>query len=74
MKKESIDKTIQAMFIALDNIDIDQLDKFELMKNMHKFLKDYDENIKVLSFYNAKRRYENVQAICNGTAEIDRHK
>lgn len=74
MKKDSIDKTTQAILIALDNIDIDTFDKFELMKNLYTFLKDYDNNIKVLSEHTAQRRYENVQIISNDKTYIDRHK
>lgn len=74
MKKESIDKSTQAILVALDTIDIDTLDKFELMKNLYTFLRNYDENIKILSQFGVKRRYENVQVISDDKAYIDRHK
>lgn len=73
MKKESIDKATQAVLIALDTVEMDTFDKFELMKNLYAYLRNYEENNVVLSMYQAKRRYDNVQAICNRTTEDDRH-
>lgn len=74
MKKESIDKATQAVLIALDTVEMDTFDKFELMKNLYTFLKDYDVNRKVLSEYTTQRRYENVQTISNDETYTNRHK
>ena len=74
MKKESIDKATQAVLIALDTVEMDTLDKFELMKILYTFLKNYDVNRKVLSEYTAQRRYENVQTISNDETYTNRHK
>ena len=73
MEKESIDKVIGAMFVALDVLDIDAVDKFEFKKNLYAYLRNYEENNVVLSMYQAKRRYDNVQTICDRTTEDDRH-
>ena len=48
MKKESIKQAINVIIDGLNNSNIDQLDKVELMTNLYNFLEHYDEDIKVL--------------------------
>ena len=74
MEKGTLDKVIEAMFVALDVLDLDKVDKFELEKNLYAYLRNYDENNKILSMYHAKRRFEDVQTICDRTSEDDRNK
>lgn len=44
MKQESKDKLLQLII----NSDIENTDKLELLINIKLFLKDYEENIKIL--------------------------
>lgn len=50
MNESSLNKTINMVISGLDNLDINRVDKVELMINLKKFLdpKHYKENIKIL--------------------------
>ena len=48
MKKESLEKARELIHEVLMNSKISDLDKYELLLNLTLFLRDYDENIKVL--------------------------
>ena len=53
MNKESLDKASIAMIKTLRDLEIDNVDKMELMLNINKFLDDkkYDENVKILRIH-----------------------
>lgn len=61
MEKESLIKTAIATFNAIDKLDINACDKVELLNNLRLFLNvdTYDNNIKVLSKEQDKRRWQN---------------
>lgn len=61
MEKESLIKTAIATFNAIDKLDINNCDKVELLTNLRLFLNvdTYDNNIKVLSKEQDKRRWQN---------------
>ena len=46
MKQESLRKATELIINAIQNSDIDELDKTELMMNLYIFLNNYDEAIK----------------------------
>ncbi len=50
MKKETLIEARKKIIISLRELDIDDLEKLELMININQFLKpdDYEENIKIL--------------------------
>lgn len=48
MKKESIKQAINVIIEGLNNSNIEQIDRVELMTNLYNFLEHYDEDIKVL--------------------------
>ena len=48
MQKESLEKINDAFIEMLDNLDINIVDKTEMMININYFLKDYDNNVKTL--------------------------
>ena len=48
MKKESIKQAINVIIEELNNSNIDQIDRVEIMTNLYNFLEHYDEDIKVL--------------------------
>lgn len=50
MKSESLDKALDAFLQTLDRLDIDRIDKVELMLNLKSFLSimSYEHNIEVL--------------------------
>ena len=73
MNAESLDKALYTIIIALKQTDINEADKMELLINLYHFLdvKHYKSNVETLK---QKRRYEDVQTLCNRTTEIDRYK
>lgn len=48
MKKESIKQAINVIIEGLNNSNIEQIDRVELMTNLYNFLEHYDEDIKIL--------------------------
>ena len=48
MKKESIKQAINVIIEGLNNSNIEQIDRIELMTNLYNFLEHYDEDIKIL--------------------------
>lgn len=46
MKQESLDKTLSAILLVLDEIDIDSVDRAELTINLYHLLRDRDEYTK----------------------------
>lgn len=51
MKQESLDKTLSAILLVLDEIDIDVVDRAELTINLYHLLRDreeYNKKIEVL--------------------------
>lgn len=55
MKTNSLKEAINVIIDALENSNMEQIDKVELELNLYKFLESYDKNIKVLQ----KVKYEN---------------
>lgn len=49
MKQDSLDTAISVIIDALNESDIETIDKLELMLNIRELLKNYEENIKILS-------------------------
>ena len=48
MKSNSLKEAINVIINALENSNMEQIDKVELELNLYKFLESYDKNIKVL--------------------------
>ena len=48
MKKESIKQAINVIIEGLNNSNIEQIDRVELMTNLYNFLEHYNEDIKIL--------------------------
>lgn len=53
MERESLENAINIILKALEESNIDEVDKVELMINLTKFLENYDKEIKTL-----QRRYK----------------
>ena len=59
MNKESLEKAEEAILTALQWINIDSVDKVELMLNLRLLLENYDESIGVLQEHQGKvKKYE----------------
>jgi len=48
MEVESLEIAIETVLIALEKAEINKVDKIELMMNLSKFLKEYNNNINTL--------------------------
>lgn len=48
MTNDSLDQALEIIIKAIEKSDISVYDKVELLININLFLKDYDNNIKVL--------------------------
>jgi hypothetical protein len=51
MKKESLDKALTAIILVLRDLDIDNIDRVELMTNLYHLLSDkeeYERSIEIL--------------------------
>lgn len=55
MNKESLDKIKDKFIDIIENTNIDNADKLELLMNIWLFLENYEENIKILQKYGKKR-------------------
>lgn len=55
MNKESLDKIKDKFIDIIENTNIDNADKLELLMNIWLFLENYEENIKILQQYGKKR-------------------
>lgn len=51
MNKESLDKIKDKFIDIIENTNIDNADKLELLMNIWLFLENYEENIKILQQY-----------------------
>ena len=59
MNKESLEKAEEAILTALQWINIDSVDKVELMLNLRLLLENYDESLGVLQEHQGKvKKYE----------------
>ena len=56
MNKESLDKIKDKFIDIIENTNIDNADKLELLMNIWLFLENYEENIKILQQYGKKRK------------------
>lgn len=59
MKQESLEKALDGFIETLDKLDIDTVDKVELMLNLKSFLSalDYTRNIEILERDRLSRKY-----------------
>lgn len=48
MKKESLELVIDTVINSIEKLEMDHVDKIELMINLHNFLINYEPCIKVL--------------------------
>lgn len=55
MNKESLEKIKDKFIDIIENTNIDNADKLELLMNIWLFLENYEENIKILQKYGKKR-------------------
>lgn len=55
MNKESLDKIKDKFVDIIENTNIDNADKLELLMNIWLFLENYEDNIKILQKYGKKR-------------------
>jgi len=56
MNKESLEIVKDLFIETLENANIDNADKLELLLNIWLFLDDYKNNIEILSEYSKKRK------------------
>ena len=56
MNKESLDKIKDKFIDIIENTNIDNADKLELLMNIWLFLENYEENIKILQQYGKRRK------------------
>lgn len=56
MNKESIDKIKDKFIDIIENTNIDNADKLELLMNIDLFLTYYEDNIKILQQYGKRRK------------------
>lgn len=56
MNKESLEKIKEKIVDIIENTNIENADKLELLMNICLFLDNYEENIKILQQYGKKRR------------------
>ena len=56
MNKESLEKIKEKFVDIIENTNIENSDKLELLMNICLFLDNYEENIKILQQYGKKRR------------------
>lgn len=56
MNKESLEKIKEKFVDIIENTNIENADKLELLMNICLFLENYEENIKILQQYGKKRR------------------
>lgn len=59
MKQESLDKTLTAIVMVLKDLDIDDVDRAELMLNLYHLLKskeDYQDSLEVLQSKRLRKR------------------
>ena len=56
MNKESLDKIKDKFIDIIENTNIDNADKLELLMNIWLFLENYEESIKILQQYGIKRK------------------
>lgn len=56
MNKESLNKIKEKFVDIIENTNIENADKLELLMNICLFLDNYEENIKILQQYGKKRR------------------
>lgn len=55
MNKESLEILKDKFIDIIENTNIDNADKLELLMNIWLFLENYEENIKILHKYGKKR-------------------
>lgn len=56
MNKESLEILKDKFIDIIENTNIDNADKLELLMNIWLFLENYEENIKILQQYGKKRK------------------
>lgn len=56
MTNESLNKIKEKFVDIIENTNIENADKLELLMNICLFLDNYEENIKILQQYGKKRR------------------
>lgn len=56
MNKESLEILKDKFIDIIENANIDNADKLELLMNIWLFLENYEENIKILQQYGKKRK------------------
>ena len=56
MKKQSLDEIEEKFLEAIENSNIDNVEKIELLVNIKLFLENYKDNIRILQEYGKKRR------------------
>ena len=56
MNKESLDKIKDKFIDIIENTNIDNADKLELLMNIWIFLENYEESIKILQQYGKRRK------------------
>lgn len=56
MNKESLEKIKDKFIDIIENTNIDNADKLELLMNIWLFLENYEENIKILQKYGKRRK------------------
>lgn len=56
MNKESLEILKDKFIEIIENANIDNADKLELLLNIWLFLENYEENIKILQQYGKKRK------------------
>lgn len=56
MQEESIKQASEIIITSLNESKIMELDKLELIMNIHHFLMEYEENIKILNKAKVKKR------------------
>lgn len=49
MQKESLNKAITIILESIENLEINEFDKIELLLNLYQFLNNYEENIRWLN-------------------------
>jgi hypothetical protein len=58
MNKESLNKIKEKFVDIIENTNIENADKLELLMNICLFLDNYEDNIKILQQYGKRRKNE----------------
>ena len=60
MNKDSINIAVDVIVNALDNCEMNPVDKVELLINLSKFLESYENNVKILRKVDKEWNKENL--------------